>query len=344
MSELRHAGVALKLLHQAKMAAGIDVAEVYARIGLDAAVMEKHHLRTKQDATYLYWETVEAVSKDPNIGLTLGRHSDLFRGQVLEYLFLSSPTFGDGLKRSIRYQRLLSDGARGELGEDHSGVYIALDVVEEDSQRLRHQYEWITCLFIKFFRALTENKFKPLKIAFKHSEPSDTSLHQQVYGVPCEFAAASNRIYFDDEILALESPHAGEEVLRLHEQLASKQLSALQRRDIVREVRSAIAEVLEYGQADLQTIAKRLELGPRELRSKLNEAGTNFNETLANYRFDLAKQLLADTNETIDEVVYLTGFAEPSTFYRAFKRWSGMTPLEYREKSAEERERSQNLG
>jgi AraC-like DNA-binding protein len=51
---------------------------------------------------------------------------------------------------------------------------------------------------------------------------------------------------------------------------------------------------------------------------------------LADFRYRLARQLLATTDESIDEIVYLTGFSEPSTFYRAFKRWSGMTPIEYR--------------
>ena len=45
-----------------------------------------------------------------------------------------------------------------------------------------------------------------------------------------------------------------------------------------------------------------------------------------------ARRLLADTEEPIDNIVYLTGFSEPSTFYRAFKRWSGMTPVQYRDR------------
>ena len=63
---------------------------------------------------------------------------------------------------------------------------------------------------------------------------------------------------------------------------------------------------------------------------QLAEAGTSFSQVLNDYRHQLAKRLLAKTDESIAEIVYLTGFSEPSTFYRAFKRWEGLTPVEYR--------------
>ena len=67
------------------------------------------------------------------------------------------------------------------------------------------------------------------------------------------------------------------------------------------------------------------------MRSRLTEADTSFNQVLADYRCYLAKRLLSRTEESIGDIVYLTGFSEPSTFYRAFKRWTDMTPVEYRE-------------
>ena len=77
----------------------------------------------------------------------------------------------------------------------------------------------------------------------------------------------------------------------------------------------------------METVAKRLNVAPRRLRSQLAEAGSSFNQVLADYRCRLAKRLLAHTSESIEQIVYLTGFSEPSTFYRAFKRWTNLTPL-----------------
>lgn len=99
---------------------------------------------------------------------------------------------------------------------------------------------------------------------------------------------------------------------------------------MVSQVRRVIAELLESGEVSLEVVAQRLDLKPRTLRTRLSEANTNFNQVLAEFRCHLAKKLLSQTDESIDEIVYLTGFSEPSTFYRAFRRWVGMTPVEYR--------------
>ncbi|MEZ5512201.1 MAG: AraC family transcriptional regulator, partial [Gammaproteobacteria bacterium] len=103
-----------------------------------------------------------------------------------------------------------------------------------------------------------------------------------------------------------------------------------EKQDFIAKVNRLIGELLESGNADLETVAERLGIKPRSLRTKLAEVETNFNQLLADYRCNLAKKLLARTDESIDEIVYLTGFSEPSTFYRAFKRWVGVTPVEYR--------------
>ncbi|HBP69436.1 MAG TPA: AraC family transcriptional regulator, partial [Alcanivorax sp.] len=105
---------------------------------------------------------------------------------------------------------------------------------------------------------------------------------------------------------------------------------------LVAQVNRLIAELLESGHANLEEVAERLGIKARQLRTRLADAGTNFNQLVADYRCKLAKRLLAGTDESIDEIVYLTGFSEPSTFYRAFKRWVGMTPIEYRKLKAEE--------
>ena len=125
-------------------------------------------------------------------------------------------------------------------------------------------------------------------------------------------------------------------MLRLHEQLASEQVARLEKQDLVAQVNRLIAELLESGHANLEEVAERLGIKARQLRTRLADAGTNFNQLVADYRCKLAKRLLAGTDESIDEIVYLTGFSEPSTFYRAFKRWVGMTPIEYRKLKAEE--------
>ena len=86
------------------------------------------------------------------------------------------------------------------------------------------------------------------------------------------------------------------------------------------------------GGATLEQVAARLDMPARRLRERLAMAGVRFNDLVTDYRCRLAKELLLKTDERIEVIVERTGFSEPSTFYRAFKRWVGETPVEFRKR------------
>ena len=180
------------------------------------------------------------------------------------------------------------------------------------------------------FRSITDGNFYPSRIEFEHERAEGQDHVREVLGCDVTFGAPENRLYFPAKLLSHASPHAEPELLDLHERFASEQVARLEKKDIVGQVERIVAELLDSGEVTLDAVAERLGIKPRTLRTRLTEAETSFNQVLADFRYRLARQLLATTDESIDEIVYLTGFSEPSTFYRAFKRWSGMTPIEYR--------------
>jgi AraC-like DNA-binding protein len=332
MHEFTDAGVLIRLAYQAMIAQGIDAGEVLRRIGFSQSQLSNKDLRTPHSAHARFWQVLEEVSGDPDIGLHLGRQVPVFRGQVLEYLFLSSETFGEGLRRAVNYRRLLSDAVHAELGEDANGCVLGPITFEYP---IRHTTECVFVGILTFFRAVTEGAFRPTLIRFAHGVGQDLDSYRAIFQCPVEFNAPANYIHFSSEVLALPSSHAEPELLRLHEQVAGEQVARLEKQDFIVKVNRCIGEVLESGEATLENVAARLSLKPRSLRTRLTETDTNFNQLLAEYRCQLAKKLLARTDESIDQIVYLTGFSEPSTFYRAFKRWVGLTPVEYRRQKQE---------
>ncbi|MBC7193059.1 AraC family transcriptional regulator [Marinobacter sp.] len=330
MHELRDAGVMLRLIYQAMKKKGVDTDAIFNRLGVDEAYVFTEQLRTPHNAQLYFWQVVEDVSGDPDIGLHLGQLIPAYKGQVLEYLFLSSPTFGEGLRRGLNYQRLLSDAANTEFFVDGDEACMVLDAASEEVSRLRHFNECFVQGVITFFRSITDERFAPSRVEFVHDREQGKEHVAQVLGCEVSFGSDENRLYFPAAMLAHASPHAEPELLDLHERFASEQVARLEKKDIVGQVERIVAELLDSGEVTLDAVAERLGIKPRTLRTRLTEAETSFNQVLADFRYRLARQLLATTDESIDEIVYLTGFSEPSTFYRAFKRWSGMTPIEYR--------------
>jgi AraC-like DNA-binding protein len=329
MTGLTDSGTLVRLAYKGLANLGVDADEVLRRSGLDPAELYQANLRTKFSGQPRFWKAAVELSGDPCIGLHLGEEMPIYKGQILEYLFLSSQTFGDGLRRVLNYQRLISDALHGQVTETPSPCLTSY--FSEHQHATSHLAEAMVLGLIKGFQAVTDGTFKPEKIVFNHPPNTDIAEYQRIFQCPVEFNAKSFQLFFPASMLSYRSLYAEPELLNLHIQAADQHLAVLQQQDLITEVRSQLGALLESGETTLANVANRLGVTPRHLRHQLDLAGTSFQRLLNDYRHRLARRLLSQTDEGISEIVYLTGFSEPSTFYRAFRRWEGTTPIEYRQ-------------
>ena len=102
------------------------------------------------------------------------------------------------------------------------------------------------------------------------------------------------------------------------------------------QLRRAIGEALRTGVPSLAELASALGTSERTLRRRLGEHGWSYRALLDATRMDLARCYVRDRGLPLAEVAFLLGFSEPSAFHRAFKRWAGMTPREFREQRGAE--------
>ncbi len=332
MSQLTDASVVLRLGYQALRRAGLPTDAILAKAGVAINQLQAND-RTPLSAQQAFWSAATQVSADPDIGLHLGEYLPLYRGQVIEHLFISSDNFGEGLKRALAYQRLISDAFHAELVIEEDRCYLTNGTQgHPDSLVNRHFSECAVSGILRFFKFITEGRFSLLYLDFNFNHGAADDEYFRVYDCPVSLGQPETRLYFDPSILDYPLWQAEPELIQLNEQLAIEKLQELARYDLVGEVRRAIGSSLESGETTLETVAGQLNITPRRLRTQLSEANTSFQQILSDYRCRLAKRLLANTTESVERIVYLTGFSEPSTFYRAFKRWTHETPVEYRKR------------
>jgi len=315
----------LRPVIDALRASGSDPDLVLARVGLPPGGLPAG--RFPHAAQALFWKAAAAECGEEHVGLYLARHLPAFHGLLLEYLFLSSATFGDGLRQALRYARLLSDTLDAKLEVDGGQATLLLGLSPGVP---RHFPEMLAGAVIRLFAALTEGDFQPHEVQLMHTEGAPPQRYAEVYGCPARLGAERYALLFDATVLGKVSRHAAPELLRMHESLARRQLAEVERLDLVRRVRELIGELLVDSGATLEQVAARLNMPARRLRERLAMAGVRFNDLVTDYRCRLAKELLLKTDERIEVIVERTGFSEPSTFYRAFKRWVGETPVEFR--------------
>lgn len=321
----------LQLVHTALCDAGLDVETIYGQLGYNLEKLSLRGDRRPETQHAAFWEAVESVSGDRDIGLHLIPHLPAFNGEVLDYLFFSSPTFRDGCRRAIKYLRLVSDALSIRIDEQGRRARATIAYLHADGATPRHTEILVLWGTIQFVRRFVGTEVQPLAIGLRCTALSPITEYEGVFGAPVRFGAEQSTLEFDAALLDQPSPHSDPELLHLHEELARKRLSHLERQDLIERIRGLFAKKLEIEHCELEDIAAGLGMAPRRLRFELARAGTSFSDLLAEFRFSLAKRLLGRTDERIENIVYLTGFSEPSTFYRAFKRWSGMTPVQYRE-------------
>jgi AraC-like DNA-binding protein len=329
MAALTDSGTLVRMAYQGLLNLNVDADEVLRRCGMDPAQLYKPNLRTHFSAQPLFWEAAVELSGDPCIGLHLGEKMPVYKGQILEYLLLSSTTFGDGLRRVLSYQRLISDAMHGEVTE--STTPFLTNYFSEHQYLTPHLAEAMVVSLIRFLQSVSDDKFKPTRICFTHNAKTNHEEYQRIFQCPVEFNTQQFRLYFDPQILGYRSPYAEPELLSMHVQSADQHMEQLEKRDLIIEVRSQVGALLESGDITLVRISQELSISPRQLRHQLTLAGTSLQRIITQHRKSLSRRLLSQTDESIAEIVYLTGFSEPSTFYRAFKRWEGMTPIEYRQ-------------
>jgi AraC-like DNA-binding protein len=168
-------------------------------------------------------------------------------------------------------------------------------------------------------------------VTFTHASPPDLAEHQRVFGCPVRFGAGQNRLVIDRAVWDAPARRADSGVFGVLQEHAELLLSRLPRGpDLVERTRRAIGDRLRGGDPSLEGVARELSMGERSLQRHLRDLGFSFNALVDEVRSATARLYLAQPDIALAEVGYLLGFADQSTFNRAFKRWTGTTPRQAR--------------
>ena len=316
---------------QAKAAEKIIRHAATRGVNLDASILDDPDDRIPFAQLVDLYEKAAQLTGDSNFGLHVGESVDPKVFDVVGYSALNSPTLGDAFARVARYHSIWTDGATFTLetsGDPCAIVYRYLDdTISEHRQDSEMTFATVTTLC----RNIASPEFMPTAIEFQHDEPADTSEHQQLFRCPIKFNAPLNKLYFKSSCLLLPIEKADASLCALLDRHAEELLAKFPPRDsLVDQVRSMIAGEFRGGDPSLEHVADQLRLTPRTLQRKLQELGTSHNELLEQMRRQLAMRYLREREMAICEVAYLLGFSESSSFHRAFKRWTGLTPKEFR--------------
>jgi len=272
---------------------------------------------------------------DPALAFYAGLAFEADDGGVHEYAARSAPSLLQGLETFCKYMPLLHDGCEVQ------------HAVEDDAVVLRHRllpgvsgprgaHEYAIAAFSVALKRYVREDVTPIEVHFTQAEPSHADELRRGLGTPLlRFDREWNALVLPKSLLDARMMHADS---GLHAELCryAEQLLALlpSRAALAQRVTELMRRRLASARHDLGSIAESLHMSERSLRRKLAHEGTSHSELLDVARKELALSYLARAELDLSEIGFRLGFAHPPAFHRAFRRWYGISPSEYRKRHA----------
>jgi AraC-like DNA-binding protein len=312
---------------------GVNADGLLKDVGLRRADVVDADNRIPYAAVLTLIERAAATLGDASYGLRLGASHEARGSGMLGFLMLNAPTLFDALSNTQRYFRVLGEGEDVEI--ERMGPQVTLRFRETDKalRGFRHNSEYIAAIIVRACRDITRKRISPVRAEFMHGRPNVKVAYADYLTCPVKFHAEWDALIYDAETMNLPVRGADSTLLKVLERACQKILGPIPKnRDIVHELRQLIVNRLAKETLGLGHLARELNMSSKTLERRLAERGVTFSTLLDDVRSGLAKRYLADTDLRLGQIAYLTGYSEPAALVRAFKRWTGTTPMQFRAK------------
>lgn len=309
---------------------GLDSRQLFAELGMDHAALNDPEARFTQDDMTRLWQRALSLSGNPAIGLNMAQGVRPSSFSVVGYALMSSRTLRDGLSRLVRYQRIIAEGADLSLRAETQGYVLSLAIHGDRLPPAPQSSEASLAYLLTFCRWVAGMSVQPLQVRIRGAAPANPAPYLQVFGNTLQFDSSEYALVFTRDVLERPLPTANEELAQLHDRFAGEYLARFSDSRVSHMARQVLCRLLPQGEPKREVVAQALHLSQRTLQRRLQEEGSSFQTLLEDTRRELALQYLAQPERSLLEIAYLLGFADPSNFFRAFRRWFDTTPGEYR--------------
>lgn len=311
---------------------GLDAARLLADAGLPSDLVERNEGMVPLVDVFRLFLLVLERTGDPALGFEVGRHVRPRSYQVLGYVLASSADVGQAIERLQRFEKLAGNlgETRTALGDGRVRVSWHCPIADTPARFLAEAAVtgWVT-----FVRQLVQAAPAPLRVCFRHEAPGDTARYEQFFQSAVTFSAGYDGLEFDEGLLKLPFTSADPGLGALMEREALSQLAEYDSQtNLVAAVRREVYYLLAGGEPGIEPVARRLGMAERTLQARLRKQGISFQQVVDSLRRSLADIFLRDPRLTLTDISMLLGFSEQSSFTRAFRRWEGESPAQFRQR------------
>jgi AraC-like DNA-binding protein len=324
-------GSYVKAVGRALDAAGCDGAALLAEAGFDLKDLDGPDTRCPLANTARLWRIAVAATGDPAFGIKVANHYKHTTFHALGYGTSASSTLKEAFERVQRYCHVVSDAVDYQFFRQGAEYHFIIEPAVEISAVA---IDALVSTYLRMCRSMIGSHFSPLSIELRRARPAITDDYERLWRAPLRFGAEQNRLIFDSDSIERHLDTGNPELARQSDAISSRYLARIERFNIVARVREVLTRRLRDREPSQEEVAEILNVSARTLQRKLGDGGTTFKEILDETRHALALAYLSAPQHSVSEVTYLLGFSCSSSFTRAFRRWTGLSPSDWRARSA----------
>ena len=315
--------------------AAVDLASVLGSAGSEAGPRADEHVDVRR---YLeVWRRALQHVPDPAFPLRAAASMQLEDSEVFGFLAMSCENLGEAYDKSASYRALFSIGSGWELEIDENSTRVIWYPWPGDIADVAYRaaMDFAMVDMTNAVRRLARNGQRPTAVRLRHSAPKDAAFYIEHFGVAPTFGTPLYELVYPPGLRDMPIASFNSRLRDyFDEQCRALTATMGSGSSLIGQVRKVLIAAMGGGDTTIEATAKTLAMSSRSLQRRLAEEGTRYNDLLAEVRAEFAKRYLADGTISASEVAYLIGFTEPPAFFKAFKRWTGMTPRAFQQKAS----------
>ncbi|WP_440466476.1 AraC family transcriptional regulator [Pseudomonas sp. YH-1] len=298
-------------------------------LGIDPQVLERADVEIPGEQYVALWEA--AAQSSPSVGIELGIQTEADDFGALGHALYCAPSVEKALKTLQQFIVVFAQESMFDYELDGRELIVEYQVTIPTVVQRRQDAEFAITSVLRMLNLITSSNLRPTRMDFEHERPADTSVHKQVFQCPLYFNQPSNRIHFPLETLQLPVVRGNERLYRaLEPYLERERQQRAVSDELLSQVTRMIAAEMSSGAPSLDEISEQLNLSRRTLQRRLKEHGIEYSSLVEDVRRELALAYIKDSDYSMTEISLLVGYAESGSFTRAFRRWTGHSPQQYR--------------
>ncbi len=300
-----------------------------APLGIDARVLERGDIEIPGEQYLALWEA--AAQSSPSIGLELGFQTEADDFGALGHALYCAPSVEKALKTLQQFIVVFAQESIFDFTCDSREVTVEYRIVAPTILQRRQDAEFAMASVLRLLNLITNTSIRPLRMDFEHDRPADTSMHKQIFQCPLYFNQPTNRIHLPLQTLQMPVVNGNERLYKALEPYLEREREQRAASDeLLSQVTRMIASEMSSGAPSLDEICEQLNLSRRTLQRRLKDHGIEYSSLVEDVRRELALAYIKDSDYSMTEISLLVGYSESGSFTRAFRRWTGRSPQQYR--------------